>query len=107
LCLWPGASQAARRAGERATDPIRPLPSILGGAPRRREAISAIAGRGWSRPLVAGADHDRTAVTTVFVVIGKITGALQDEPAVEDARRRILKEKLERARRQLQTPSTS
>jgi len=56
---------------------------------------------------VAGADHDRTAVTTVFVVIGKITGALQDEPAVEDARRRILKEKLERARRQLQTPSTS
>jgi carboxymethylenebutenolidase len=35
-------------------------------------------------------NHDRVDVSTLFVVIGKITGAGYHEPSAEDARRRIL-----------------
>ena len=35
-------------------------------------------------------NHDRTDVSTLFVVMGKITGARYHEPSAQDARRRII-----------------
>ena len=35
-------------------------------------------------------NHDRADVSTLFVVMGKITGAKYHEPSAQDARRRIV-----------------